>query len=62
VGTFGQPFVAWRVSTVTWSYGAALSPAIGPHTSLSLKFEHYASPGVDRYLDNVVSLSLTHSF
>jgi hypothetical protein len=62
VGTFGSPYVAYRVGAVTWSYGAALSPAIGPHTSVSLRFEHYVSPGTDRYLDNVVTLSVAHRF
>jgi hypothetical protein len=62
VRTFNEPFVAYRVSTVTWSYGAAVSPAIGPHTSASLQYVHYLSPGIDRYVDNVVSLSLTHRF
>jgi len=62
VRTFHGPFVAYRVSTVTWSYGAAISPAIGPHTSATLQYTHYLSPGIDRYVDNVVSLSVAHRF
>ncbi len=62
VGTFHAPYVAYRVSSVTWSYGLGVSPAIGPHTSLALEFHHYVSPGFDRYLDNVVSVSLAHRF
>jgi hypothetical protein len=62
VRTFNEPFVAYRVSAVTWSYGAAVSPAVGPHTSVNLQYTHYLSPGVDRYVDNVVSVSLSHRF
>jgi hypothetical protein len=62
VRTFNEPFVAYRVSAVTWSYGAGVSPAVGPHTSANLQYTHYLSPGIDRYVDNVVSVSLTHRF
>jgi hypothetical protein len=62
VRTFGDPFVAYRVSAVTWSYGICVSPAVGPHTSVAIQLEHYVSPGIDRYIDNVVSVSLTHNF
>ena len=62
VSTFHDPYVAWRVSTVTWSYGVGISPALGPHTSLCLQFTHLDAPGIDRYVDNIVSLSVTHQF
>ncbi len=62
VRTFNEPFVAWRVSERTWSYGAAISPAIGRHSSLTLQFEHFTSVGLDRYDNNVVSLSFTRQF
>jgi hypothetical protein len=62
VSTFHEPFVAYRVNARTWSYGAGISPAIGPHTSLALQFAHFDTKGYDRYLNNVVSLSLIHRF
>jgi len=62
VRTFNEPFVAWRVSDRTWSYGAAISPALGRHTSLTLQFEHFTSVGLDRYDNKVVSLSVAHHF
>lgn len=62
VRTFESPFVAYRVSARTWSYGAAISPAIGRHTSLALQYIQYVTSGYDRYVDNIVSLSLAHHF
>jgi hypothetical protein len=62
VSTFHEPFVAYRVSTVTWSYGIGVSPALGPHTSLTLQLTHLDAPGIDRYVDNILSLSVTHQF
>jgi hypothetical protein len=62
VSTFHEPFDAWRVNTVTWSYGLGISPALGPHTALALQYTHLDAPGIDRYVDNIVSLSVTHQF
>jgi len=62
VRTFGDPFVAYRESARTWSFGAGVSPALGRHTSLALQVMHYEADGYDRYEDNVVSLSLRHQF
>jgi len=62
VRTFDEPFVAWRESSRTWSYGAGISPALGRHTSLALQFAHFTSEGYGRYVDNVVSVSLRHHF
>jgi hypothetical protein len=62
VRTFGDPFVAYRESARTWSYGAGISPALGRHTSLALQVMHFDAEGYDRYKDNVVSLSLRHHF
>jgi hypothetical protein len=62
VRTFNDPFVAYRVSARTWSYGAGISPALGRHTSLTLQFAHFDAAGFDSYEDNVVSLSLEHHF
>jgi hypothetical protein len=62
VRTFNDPFVAYRESARTWSYGAGISPALGNHTSLALQVMHFDAEGYDRYEDNVVSLSLRHHF
>jgi hypothetical protein len=62
VSTFHEPFDAWRVNTVTWSYGLGISPALGPHSALALQSTHLDAPGIDRYVDNIVSLSVTHQF
>ncbi len=62
VSTFGNPFVAYRVSARTWSYGAAISPAIGRHSSLRFQFVQYVTSGYDRYVDSIASLSLEHHF
>jgi hypothetical protein len=62
VRTFGDPFVAYRESARTWSYGAGVSPALGRHTSLALQLVHFEAQGYDRYSDNVVSVSLSHHF
>ena len=60
--TFGTPFVAWRVDARAGYYGAGVSPAIGPHTSLSLQVITYNTKGYDRYVDNVVTASIVHRF
>jgi hypothetical protein len=60
VSTFHDPFVAYRVSAQTWSYGAGVSPAIGPHTSLALQFVHCSTIGLAAYNNNIVSLSIIH--
>ena len=62
VRTFGDPFVAYRESVRTWSYGAGISPALGRHTSLALQFMRFDSEGYDRYHEDVVSVSLEHHF
>jgi hypothetical protein len=62
VTTFNAPFVAYRESAQTWSYGAGISPAIGRNTSLSLQYMHFDTPAYDRYLNRVVSVSLVHHF
>jgi hypothetical protein len=62
VPTFHAPFVAYKVSARTWSIGAGVSPAIGPHTSVSLEVVRFYSSSYDNYADNVVSLSLSHHF
>lgn len=62
VRTFHDPFVAYRESARTWSYGAGVSPALGRHTSLALQLAHFVSEGYDRYSDNVASVSLEHHF
>ncbi|HEY5079240.1 MAG TPA: hypothetical protein VII43_05310, partial [Opitutaceae bacterium] len=62
VKTFGTPFVAWRVDARTGFYGFGVSPAIGPHTSLSLQVVTYNTKGYDRYVDNVVTASFVHRF
>jgi hypothetical protein len=62
VATFHDPFVAYKISVRTWSYGAAVAPAIGPHTSLALCYTRFDSQAGARYVDNVVSLSIVHHF
>jgi hypothetical protein len=62
VATFHEPFVAYKVSARTWSYGAGVSPAIGPHTALAVCYTRLDSQAGARYVDNVVSLSIVHHF
>jgi hypothetical protein len=62
VATFHDPFVAYKVSARTWSYGAGVEPAIGPHTSLALCYTRLDSQAGARYVDNMVSLSIVHHF
>ncbi len=62
VGTFHEPYVAWRESARTWSYGAGISPALGRHTSVAFQFVHFESDSYGRYTDNVASVSLVHHF
>ncbi len=62
VRTFDAPFVAYRVSARTWSYGISVSPAIGRHTSLTLEVKRVETVGAAPYLDTVVSLSVAHRY
>jgi hypothetical protein len=62
VTTFSAPFVAYRESALTWSYGAGISPAIGRNTSLSLQYMRLDTQAYDRYLNHVVSVSIVHHF
>jgi hypothetical protein len=62
VRTFDSPFVAWRVDARTGFGGIGISPAIGPHTSLTLQVVTYDTKGYDRYVDTVITASIAHRF
>jgi len=62
VRTFNDPFVAYRVSAVTWSDGISVSPAIGPNSAVTLQFMRYDTRGRDRYVNNAVTASVSHRF
>lgn len=62
VSTFNQPFVAYKVSARTWSFGAGVSPALGNHTALSLSYTRFDSQATRRYSDDVASISVVHHF
>lgn len=62
VATFHQPFVAYKVSERTWTYGIGVSPAIGAHTALSLDYARCESRAGASYADDLVSLGLVHHF
>lgn len=62
VATFRKPFLDYRVSALTWSYGAAISPAIGRNTSVTLGFTRFETLGPDPYISDEVSLSIAHKY
>ena len=62
VRTFGEPFIAYRARYQTWSYGAGVSPAIGPNTSLTFQFTRYTTAAYDRYVNDLVSAGIVHHF
>jgi hypothetical protein len=62
VRTFSEPFIAYRGRAQTWSLGAAVSPAVGRHTSLVLEYMRYDTGAYDRYINDVVSASIVHHF
>jgi hypothetical protein len=62
VQTFSEPFIAYRTKAPTWSGAAAVSPAIGRHTSLALQYTRMRTTAYDTYVDNVYSLSIVHHF
>ena len=63
VDTFDEPYLAYRLRAHTWSVGAALSPAIGPNTSLVFSCEFSQTENADsRYLNQVVSAGVAHRF
>ena len=62
VPTFSKPFLDYRVSAQTWSYGAEISPAVGRNTSVTLRFTRFETLGPDPYISDEVSLSLAHKY
>jgi len=62
VTTFGEPFIAYRARAPTWSYGAGVSPAIGPNTALVLQYVRYETSAYDNYVNDLVSASIVHHF
>ncbi len=62
VTTFGEPFIAYRTRAPTVSYGAGVSPAIGPNTALVLQYVRYDTSAYDRYVNDLVSASIVHHF
>jgi len=63
VDTFDEPYLAYRLQAHTWSVSAALSPALGPDTSLVFSCEFSQTENADsRYLNQVVSAGVVHRF
>jgi hypothetical protein len=62
VATFSKPFLDYRVSAQTWSYGAAISPAVGRNTSVTLGFTRFETLGPDPYISDEVRLSIAHKY
>jgi len=62
VATFGTPYIAYRARAQTLSYGAGVSPAIGPNTALVLQYERFDTNAYDRYVNDLVSASIVHHF
>ena len=62
VRTFSEPFIAYRSTAPTGSWGIGVSPAIGPHTSLSLQYTRSRTSAYDTYVDDVVSAGVIHHF
>jgi hypothetical protein len=62
IRTFNQPFIAYRAVYPTWTYGAGVSPALGPNTSLSLMYTRSSTAAYDRYVNDVVSAGIIHHF
>lgn len=61
--TFDRPFIVYRLKAHTLDYSLALSPALDERTALSLAFglRETARPG-ERYVNHLVSLTLTRQF
>lgn len=62
VRTFGDPFIAYRGRYTTWSWGAGVSPAVGRHTSLILRYTRFTTLAYDRYVNDVVTAGVAHHF
>jgi hypothetical protein len=62
VRTFSEPFIAYRSRAPTWSWGAGISPAIGPHTSLVLQYSRCRTNAYDTYVNDLVSVGIVHHF
>jgi hypothetical protein len=62
VRTFSEPFIAYRAVARTWSYGAGVSPAVGPHTSLVLRYTRCVTYAYDSYVNQLVSVGIVHHF
>ncbi len=62
VATFGEPYIAYRARAQTRSYGAGVSPAVGPNTSLVVQYVRSVTNAYDRYVNDLVSASVVHHF
>jgi hypothetical protein len=62
IRTFNVPFIAYRAVYPTWTFGAGVAPAVGPHTSVALMYTRSSTAAYDRYVNNVVSAGIVHHF
>jgi hypothetical protein len=62
VGTYGAPYLAYRLRGRTLSGGVALAPALSAATTLQVQFLRCETQGYDLYFNNVVTASITHVF
>jgi hypothetical protein len=62
VRTFSEPFIAYRTTAPTWSWGIGVFPAIGPHTSFALQYTRSRTSAYDTYVNDLVSAGIVHHF
>lgn len=62
VRTFSEPFIAYRANAPTVSWGAGVSPAIGPHTSIVIQYTRCRTSAYDTYVNDLVSVGVVHHF
>jgi len=62
VPTYGAPYLAYRLRGRTLSWGAALAPALGEHTTLLLQVLRAETQGYDLYFNTLVTASVAHEF
>jgi hypothetical protein len=62
VRTFSEPFIAYRATAPTASWGAGVSPAVGRHTSIVLQYTRCRTSAYDTYVNDLVSVGVVHHF